>query len=226
MTPLSRWAWVMSHTGLGAHERAVLNALAFRASSDNLSCYPSLRNIVELTGHSESTVRRALHSLTTRGLIVIEHGRGRGHTSLYTLRVDKTCLDKTIQRETFHSGGKTCQADEEKVSVGHTEQSSEQGNEQGSRRKRTFATPAPDSFKPTDAMRKWAADEGVPTDRMDRETMCFLDYHRSKGSTFKDWPAAWRNWMRRAETFRSADSRQREKAGRPRPIGYASEDVS
>jgi hypothetical protein len=30
------------------------------------------------------------------------------------------------------------------------------------------------------------------------ETEKFLDYHRARGTTFKDWTAAWRNWMRRA----------------------------
>jgi hypothetical protein len=58
-------------------------------------------------------------------------------------------------------------------------------------------TKAPDVFPPTDSMRAWIADRGIPTRQAKAETEAFLDWHRSKGSTFIDWQAAWRNWMRR-----------------------------
>src|SRR5262249_61454597 len=29
----------------------------------------------------------------------------------------------------------------------------------------------------------------------------FRDHHKARGSTFKDWPAAWRQWVRKAKQF-------------------------
>jgi hypothetical protein len=49
-------------------------------------------------------------------------------------------------------------------------------------------------------MRSWAQ-EHVPGVNVERETEQFLDYHRAKGTVFKDWTAAWRKWMRNAATF-------------------------
>ena len=68
---------------------------------------------------------------------------------------------------------------------------------------RKRATPAPDIFPITDDMRQWAADNSVPGD-LDDETANFLDHHRAKGSTFKDWPSAWRTWMRNSRKFTPA----------------------
>jgi hypothetical protein len=51
-------------------------------------------------------------------------------------------------------------------------------------------------------MRSWAQ-EHVPRAHVERETEQFLDYHRAKGSVFKDWIAAWRTWMRNAARFQA-----------------------
>jgi hypothetical protein len=55
-------------------------------------------------------------------------------------------------------------------------------------------TPAPDTFPITDEMQAWA-DERCPDVDLIAETERFLNRARSKGETYKDWPAAWRNWM-------------------------------
>jgi hypothetical protein len=65
---------------------------------------------------------------------------------------------------------------------------------------RKRATQAPDSIDITDAMRTWAASKAPRVD-LTSETERFLDHHRAKGSTFKDWTAAWRTWMSRAEGY-------------------------
>lgn len=63
------------------------------------------------------------------------------------------------------------------------------------------ATPAPDHFPLTDKLTAWGA-ENAPGIDLPAETERFLDYHRAKGSTFRDWSAAWRNWVRRAVEYR------------------------
>jgi hypothetical protein len=62
------------------------------------------------------------------------------------------------------------------------------------------ASSVPEIFPLTEAMRAWAQAH-MPGVNVERETEQFLDYHRAKGSVFKDWIAAWRTWMRKAVSF-------------------------
>lgn len=62
------------------------------------------------------------------------------------------------------------------------------------------ASRIPDDFEITDDMRRWAIEQGAGAIQVERETEKFLDYWRaapgSKGVKL-DWPATWRNWIRR-----------------------------
>jgi hypothetical protein len=60
----------------------------------------------------------------------------------------------------------------------------------------------PDDFKPSDEMKQWFAAEqlGTVLDAW-KEHAKFVDYWRGASgqrATKHDWPATWRNWMRRA----------------------------
>jgi len=68
----------------------------------------------------------------------------------------------------------------------------------GKRGKR--ATPAPDHLPLTETLTAWGRDNAPGID-LASETERFLDHHRAKGSTFRDWTAAWRNWMRKAVEY-------------------------
>lgn len=74
------------------------------------------------------------------------------------------------------------------------------------KRARKRATPPPKSFEITPDLEQWAQTEATGID-LKAETVKFLDYHRAKGNSLKDWIAAWRNWMRKAVEYR------REKCG-------------
>jgi hypothetical protein len=60
------------------------------------------------------------------------------------------------------------------------------------------AQPLPEQFIVTGAMKEWLHMNGL--DHLDwrQETAQFADHHRARGSTMKDWTAAWRTWMRNA----------------------------
>lgn len=62
---------------------------------------------------------------------------------------------------------------------------------------RRRAVALPSNFALTDSMRLWAK-ETMPGVNIEWETEQFQDWHRSHGKTYKDWEAAWRNWMRKA----------------------------
>lgn len=66
------------------------------------------------------------------------------------------------------------------------------------------ATAVPESFEVTEQLWAWATEHGVAHERVESETEKFLTHHKAKGSTFSDWPAAWRNWMLKAADFARA----------------------
>jgi len=71
-----------------------------------------------------------------------------------------------------------------------------QDTQKSAARKR--ATSLPDDFAVTEQMRVWYAEKiGSAIDGL-AEHEKFLDYYRANGRTHKDWPAAWRYWMRNA----------------------------
>lgn len=61
------------------------------------------------------------------------------------------------------------------------------------------ASSCPADFQPTEEMVKWAIGLGVQD--LVSETEHFKDHHAAKGSAFKDWSAAWRNWIRNSVKF-------------------------
>ena len=62
----------------------------------------------------------------------------------------------------------------------------------------TRGTSAPDIFPLTLDLNEWARTKTPGVD-LPEETENWLDWHRAKGDTAKDWTASWRTWMRRAQ---------------------------
>jgi len=62
--------------------------------------------------------------------------------------------------------------------------------------------PCPDDFIVTDDMKSWALTKGLSEKDIKSETEKFQDHHRAKGNKFKDWGAAWKNWMRNVIDWR------------------------
>jgi len=69
---------------------------------------------------------------------------------------------------------------------------------------RNGKTTAPDIFPVTDQMRVYAMGKGLPsTFDLDDLTEAFLIHHRSRGSKFANWYAAWQKWLRNEIKFRT-----------------------
>jgi hypothetical protein len=69
--------------------------------------------------------------------------------------------------------------------------------------------PVPDPFVVTEELVDWAKME-TPLVNTTLETPKFVDWHKSKGSKYKDWTAAWRNWMRNAQNYAIRDAGTRQ----------------
>lgn len=61
------------------------------------------------------------------------------------------------------------------------------------------ATQRPDDFRPSQAHIDLASELGID---LRAEWQQFCDHHDAKGSTYKDWSAALRTWIRNAQKFR------------------------
>lgn len=205
MTPGDRQGAAYAVPDLDGHERAVLVALAFHADADTLVAWPSIALLARETAFSADTCRRAIRRLMDRGVIAAELSPGR-RANKYRLVALQPSLLASVEPSPPATVADSNRSQQQSQPLLLASQPSLPATRTGKNRqrtgngahKRTRATAAPGSFTVTDVMREWAAREGVPPDRLDGETARFLDHHRSKGNTFKDWEAAWRNWMRKA----------------------------
>ena len=68
------------------------------------------------------------------------------------------------------------------------------------------ASRIPQTFPITDSMISWAAEANLKIN-LETETAKFIDYWTAESgpkASKRDWVAAWRNWMRRAQDYRPA----------------------
>jgi hypothetical protein len=63
------------------------------------------------------------------------------------------------------------------------------------------ATPLSDDFIVTDEMTNWAFAEQFTYQEIEQQTALFRDHFKANGKPMKDWPATWRNWLRRSRTY-------------------------
>lgn len=66
---------------------------------------------------------------------------------------------------------------------------------------RKRATAVPDIFPITESMAEWGREHAPSVKDPAGETRQFLDHHRAKGTSMKDWQAGWRTWMRNAQKW-------------------------
>jgi hypothetical protein len=77
------------------------------------------------------------------------------------------------------------------------------GKEGKGREGKTRAVSLPSDFTPNDRNRELAGELNIS---LPTELGKFTDYHKAKGSTFKDWHAALNNWLRNAKEFQGGKS--------------------
>jgi len=66
------------------------------------------------------------------------------------------------------------------------------------------------SWKPTDKLREWALNGSIGASKKQivTETEKFIDHFTATGKPYKNWDAAFRNWMRKAKEIGSLDQKQ------------------
>lgn len=85
-----------------------------------------------------------------------------------------------------------------------TTSSKEDRADKSAARKR--ANQIPDGYTLSEDLLKWTR-VAHPSVNIAHEFEQFRDYHRAKGSTMKDWDAAWRTWVRNSVKFARTESK-------------------
>lgn len=204
--------------GLTPTERLVLISLAEWADDDGV-CWYSQDRIAERVEVSRRQVIRLIDKLEARGIIVRVERLQR--SVRYQIRCDATMSHVTsASYDTAMSHGDVTSEAPDVTQQRHIRCDTAMSHKPPVTTKRTTkeppertrakkATAVPDDFEVTFEMESWAVREGVAATAIEPETAKFKDYHRAKGSTMKDWAAAWRNWMRNSLTFNKPASNGR-----------------
>lgn len=201
-----------------APQRLTLLALADRADEDGY-CWPSVATLVQKCRSGESTIRRHLKELEELGVLRIV--RRTNKSSEYWIQLDRLRQATPRSETTSQSEGSqiettTPQSEQlggPRSSGGGSQIETQYINEPSvdtseirvasrKRERQPRATRIPEDFTVTSAMVAWAQ-ENVPHVDGRRATAMFIDHFRAaSGANARklDWVAAWRNWMRKADT--------------------------
>jgi hypothetical protein len=151
---------------------------------------------------------RVLDALTTRGFIVKYTSMGRDYGWIPGFLRHQVINNRERDSELPEPPAEsvTLTRDPRVTDACPTESSSckaEGKGKEGKGKRVGDACPPPDPFSIGSHLKEWASTEAPEVDLV-RETAKFLDHHRSVGSKFRDWDAAWRKWMRNAAEWSSA----------------------
>ena len=203
----------------GGGEMLLALALADHASDDGTRIYPSVKALAEKTRQSERTVQYQLRRMQEAGwLILVNAGNGgRGMASEYRISSDWL---KGAEIAPFQKGAiddekgatddtKGCNPRHKRVQpiaptnnrhrtviepsgivIGEKAEQTEKST--------TRATALPADFQPDATAHKLANEYRLS---IFEQLTAFQDYHAAKGTTFKDWQAGFRTWLRNARKF-------------------------
>lgn len=179
-------AWASKQRTGSPGAKLVLIALANYANDRN-QCWPSQATLAMWTEQSDRTIRTHLAALESMGLIARQAREVAGAftSDLITLNLGQ----RQILPAEEISAGKKQQIPAEKFSGNPSKEPSV---------KSTKGSQLSEGFQPKEAHQQLAAELQVD---LATEFATFTDYHRSRGSVFKDWDAALRTWLRNARRF-------------------------
>lgn len=187
----------------GSTLRFVLIALADNANDDG-ECWPSVATIGRKTGLCERAVRTALRQLEADGWLQTANGGGRNGVNRYTVNPAPHAPGTTCPpASNAPKPGTTCPPNPAphapKPSYNHKEPSDIGGKPPKAPVRR--ASSICDDWEPSERNLSDAEAKGMKREDAMREADRFKDYHLAKGSTFKDWDAAWRTWLNNSARF-------------------------
>ena len=197
------------YSGIPSTPKLVLVVLCDCANDDTLSCYPSIGTIAKRASLSRRQTQRILTWLEDRGVVeVVKNPSGGrpGDTKHYQINTDKI----TETGDTHDTGDKLTRVTSVQRGVTFATETGDThdtrtvmnrnepslGSDTPKKRKR--ATQVTDDFNPNDQHRNLGRELGVD---VDFERGKFVDYCLATGKAYKNWDAAFRNWLRNSVKF-------------------------
>lgn len=221
---MSIWTYkkAVMQSKLATPTKLVLVALDMHVNDMGDPAFPSYGRLAALTSLSSRSVIEHVGLAEQAGWLKREkrfNKEGRQQSNLFYLQVPHhlaIASNAAAEPEDDLSGGEAgspmgAGGSPSGVKEVHPEVTIGSNHSKGNKK----ATALPEDFAVTDEMRKWATENGLtaPDDLIDS----FRDYHLAKGSTYKDWPAAFRTWIRNDKRFASSRP-ARPAAGKSKPL--------
>ncbi len=200
----------------GGGEMILALALADHAHEDGTHVFPKIKGLAEKTRQSERSVQYQLRRMEEAGwLIRVSHGNG-GRSSATEYRISHAWLkgadfaslkkSATDDEKGASEDGKGCNPAQKRVQPvapannrqGIVKEPSGIVDAHQPKLVRDRATSLPDGFEPNETADRLAGELGLV---VAAELEAFEDHHRANGTTFKDWQAAFRTWLRNSAKF-------------------------
>lgn len=209
-------SWALKQSAVKRGEKMVLVALANYAD-ENGECFPSHKRLAEDTGYTRQGVGKVIRHLEDIGLLEInsrDRENGSRTSNVYVLSMGATTVaGKATTVARGATGGNNIEP-----SFNHNPPVP---SEQPPPKVQSKATRLPDDWQPSADDVAFAEQEGLSSDEISRECGKFRDYWHGVGGqrgTKRDWPATWRNWIRRAADDRRAGPKRGGNGGKPSAI--------
>lgn len=189
---------------LACPTKMVLLMLANRTNHDTGECYPSHHKLAKDCGMSLASVKRHIGELQKLGLLDVIPNvlDGCSLPNTYRLRLHG-CAPTGVHSELRVGSNEAEKGVHSEPRVGSqraTNQELEPIREPVIEPRITRAHAMPDDFELTDEMMAFFLSRN-PRGDAEAEFLHFTSHHRAKGSTMKDWVAAWRSWSMNCSKF-------------------------
>ena len=211
-------ALAMRQTGIKPASKIVLYWLADHHNGETGQCNPSISRLAKCCEMSRRSVENNLQSLQEAGLIkIINRFREQGGktSNIYTL-----CMVGSDTQNLRMGSAKSAHGDTQNLRMKNLgtlnlgiEQEGDLENPTKSKQKRN--TRISDDWQLSERNIQDAQSRQFSEKDISHEASQFRDYHLAKGSTYKDWDAAWRTWLGNARKF-AANSASNQRGGKSR----------
>lgn len=200
----------------GGGEMLLALALADHVSDDGTRVYPSIKALAEKTRQSERSVQYQLRRMQEAGWLILVNAGNGGRSMHSEYRISLEWI-KGAEIAPFQKGAtddekgandstKGCNPEQKRVQpVAPANNRHRTINEpsgivdaDASKTKTGRATALPDDFAPNETAEQLSGELGLS---LPDELAAFEDHHKANGSTFKDWQAAFRTWLRNSAKF-------------------------
>ena len=166
------------------------------------NCFASNAHFAEFFGISKGRCTQIIKSLEAKGFLKITLVKKGKLVQKRLIKVVNK-LNQVVNK--LNQGS-------EKTKSGYLE-NDEGSNTSNSNTKESRATTTPTNFEITKELSIWAVNKQLHINLV-LETEKFINYNTAKGSKYKDWNAAWRNWMLNGEKYFLRDNQLQQPQGR------------